>query len=155
MLFRLHFMEEIVRHQWNFQWVSKQLVKAFNFWLSNSYFLKLVRAIAGNHNFTPLDNQRNYFAEGTFCGFVFFFKSGSHELRVASVQERLCNHCHPWPSVITSRLVCWLLPALLFSQVLLTGTCYSRQRPISRSSSLLCFFLFLHLVRTILAALAT
>lgn len=122
-------MEKIVRHQWNFLWVSKQLVKAFNFWLRKglSYFFKLIRAIAGNHNFTPLDNQRNYFAKGTFCGFVFFnffLKSG---LRVASVQVQLCNHCHPWPSVITSRLVCWLLPALLFSQVLLTGTWYSIQ----------------------------
>lgn len=37
-------------------------------------FLKLVGAVAGNHNFTPLSNQRNEFAEGTFCGAVYFIQ---------------------------------------------------------------------------------
>lgn len=139
--------------------LSEQLEKTFNFGLRKRtmLFFEISEGSSWNHNFTPLDNQRNDFAEGTFCGFVFFsfsfFYLAAKSLRVASVQ--VCNHCHPWPSVITSRLVCWLLPALLFSQLLLTGTWYSGQRPISRSSSLLCFSLFLHLFRTILAALAT
>lgn len=57
-------------------------------------FLKLVAAIPGNHNFTPLSNQRNDFAEGLFVGLPVYF-----------IQVCFCNHCHPWPSVITSRLV--------------------------------------------------
>lgn len=36
-------------------------------------FLKLVAAIPGNHNFTPLGNQRNDFAEGLFVGLPVYF----------------------------------------------------------------------------------
>ena len=33
-----------------------------------------------------------------------------------------CNHCHTWPFVLPGGLVCWLVPALPFSQVLLPHT---------------------------------
>lgn len=63
---------------------------------------KLVGAIAGNHNFTPLSNQRSDFAEGLFVSLPVYFIQQPR----AFVLCRCCNHCHLWPSVITSRLVC-------------------------------------------------
>ncbi len=33
-----------------------------------------------------------------------------------------CNHCHTWPFVLPGGLVCWLVPALPFRQVLLPYT---------------------------------
>lgn len=153
-------MEEIVAHQWNFQCVSLSSWRrpsTLGWGKGPCCFLKLVRAVAeitiSHHSIIKeMTLLRGLFVGLSFFLFFFFYLAAK-SLRVASVQ--VCNHCHPWPSVITSRLVCWLLPALLFSQLLLTGTWYSGQRPISRSSSLLCFSLFLHLFRTILAALAT